>query len=287
MVFKLIQNKMNILSFSKIFWEFIGGFYIEKSSTILSVFINCFHIISLQLFVYGSISNYYYEMDNLDPGQTIYNFLQIFPNIAFIVSYIFYCKRKRNLFNLIEKFQNAVNERYNHLTAHIYENAEQNAEFFSKWPFTFYCVTFDVGFIGATIVYLVLSMIKEEINVHEWPSMLHFRYARLILLYLFDYFSSNGYLYRLPYCPYASDDLKMHAVNCLIQMICATSHFAINTMCLSIFASFNFYMNAFCEDFCQLFDQLDDSLKLNRIENQIMKSKMLLTIFKLQQTIAE
>lgn len=70
-------------------------------------------------------------------------------------------------------------------------------------------------------------------------------------------------------------------------MICATSHFAMNTMCLSIFASFMFYIKAFCEDFCQLLDQLDNSLKLNRIENQMIESKMLLKIFKLQKSIAK
>lgn len=170
---------MEVLKFSKKFWKYISAVYLPDNANrhhkISSVILNLIHVSGLIITICASLSKLYYEKYEISVGHRMMIFLQMFANSIAVFQYTFYCFRKSQIVELIEFTQKIVDKRYNASTAVFYENAESNAKFFTKWPFVVYIVFFDVMIFISTVVYLVYSLIKGEMNVNKWPNIIQVR----------------------------------------------------------------------------------------------------------------
>lgn len=170
---------MEIFQFSKIFWKYFAVIYLpsnaKRSHKLLSASLNAIHIGGLLITVYASSVKFYYEQNGLPIGQMMMIFMQLFINFGVALNYAFYCSRKSRLAELIDQFQRTINKRYNSNTAKIYENAERNAKFFSKWPFIAYIIIFNAMLIIVTAIHLIVSLVQGEMDVNKWPNLIQIR----------------------------------------------------------------------------------------------------------------
>lgn len=171
---------MEILKFTKKFWTYICGIYLEENATfsvkLISILINLFHGIGCFLICYGGFLFYIREKNNSDKSQTMLAILQIFSNLILLIIYSITCVRKTKLSNLRLNFQKIVDKRYNDLTAKLYEKAEHRSEMMTKWPFILLCSAYDLTFLILLIILVSISLIQDNINVHTWPNILALRF---------------------------------------------------------------------------------------------------------------
>lgn len=262
---------MEILRFSKLFWTYVSGVHLRdsgsrRSADILSLLLNLFHTLSLGTLVGASVAYYYHEWRDLSVAHRMMVILQIIPNSSLLMNFLVYCfrSRKEELAKLVGQFQKIVSERYSTFTAEIYEVAERKSEFISKWPFVFFFVTVNVALAVCTAVFYIIALYQGEMNVHSWPNVLQF---------------------RLPYMPYAADDITTHSFHCFIQMIMCYSHFCLFSTNLSTFLSFYYYLDAFCGDLRHVFTRIDAELKAKPWQSKLEVKNLLLDVLKLQKKI--
>lgn len=176
---------METLRVSKQFWKYIPAIYLDENDSwtwkYFSVLLNCVHFCGPAMISIGGVLKLYFESDLLEKEETAFIFLQTICNPMVASNYFFYIFRKKNLHKLCEKYEKTVNKRLNSATARFYEEAEEKATFFSKWPFVLYVALYDGGFLGVTFIYLVKSWFQENLDVLTWPNMIHIKWVDFVL----------------------------------------------------------------------------------------------------------
>lgn len=79
---------------------------------------------------------------------------------------------------------------------------------------------------------------------------------------------------------YGPTDVKMHLINCFVQMFLCTAYFIMQTTILCLFLCFGYYIRAFCEDFRMIFDRMDERLK-----HRLQVSQSLVVAYKFEEKI--
>lgn len=85
--------------------------------------------------------------------------------------------------------------------------------------------------------------------------------------------------------PYESNDLSIHLLHCLIQIIFISSHMTLEACFLSIFFSFFGFVKAMCEDFRHIFDSIDEKLTANEFNGSTPLMSMFLDAYKFEEEI--
>lgn len=174
---------METFLFAKKFWKYISGVYLPSDCSFaektFSILINLFHVLVLGVSIYASFAKYYFEKDNdyVDAIFIMFIILQIFGNFFLSINFVVYCFRKDQLVELTEKFQKAVDKRYNQSTAMIYENAERKSGIVSKWPFVFFFVSYNIVFSALIMALTIISLIRGQVNVFDWPNLSQLRWV--------------------------------------------------------------------------------------------------------------
>lgn len=170
-----VKTTMEILKFCKTFWANFAGVYASEDPTFLettkNVLLNLIHSFNMIQYAIGTIILCYSDMAELKVNQLLFAFLQINGTVSAQITFFSVWIRRSRIRQMVNTFQEIVDERYSDLTAEIYKRAEWIVEILVKWQLILSSVSICGGFATLTCVILIISLIQGEMDVHKWPNL--------------------------------------------------------------------------------------------------------------------
>lgn len=263
---------MQVLELTKRLWK-TAAIYLDDdagaSEIVRSFLVNIFVVVVQLINVYGSAGCIYWTTESVE--DVFYAFIQGGVNFGLGVNYVVYCVRKKDLAKLAIRSEEIVRNRYNASTAAFYDAAERKTHSVTKWPYLLYMGFYIVGLIFFTTISFVQDAMRGEYNVLKWHNIEHLR------------FSNHSY---------GPQDVKIHLVYVLVQLVHGSVHFVLVIMNMSTFIGFNYYTTAFCKNFQYIFDQMDEKLNCScspssSLGRRIEIKKLLLDAVKFKRTLIQ
>lgn len=177
---------MEVLSFSRRLWEITGVINRaddeQRRLRVREFFANFLIISILVLFIWLSVTFLIYEQWNGDGAIFMTVLLQVTASVSGLFPYLWMILCSKRLKGLVGSLELIVGKRMP-LNEEIYKNAERKSTLLAKWP-AFLCGSVYIAlFTCATIVCLVIDLLRNNIDTLGWFNIHIFRQYKHIIFW--------------------------------------------------------------------------------------------------------